>query len=92
MATHKRSRYGRAHQRAKALMPPPDGPCPFCGEPMLPGEELDADHEVPLALDAEGPLRWAHSSCNRAAGAELGNRLHGHYRDVEPVRWIDRWS
>jgi len=83
---------GRPHRRAKALLGPPVGPCPYCGEPMLPGEKLDADHEVPRVFGGRGLLRWAHARCNRIAGAELGNRLHGRKRDVAPERWLDRWA
>jgi hypothetical protein len=84
---------GRPHRRAMAQLPDPHGqPCPYCGEPMLPGEKLDADHEVPRVFGGRGLLRWAHSSCNRSAGAELGNRLRGRRRDVLPERWIDRWA
>lgn len=63
---------GHEHRRRKAGLPPATGqPCPYCGKPMFSAtQQLDADHAVPRALGgAAGPLRWAHSSCNRSAGA-----------------------
>lgn len=87
------SSLGRPHRRAKAQLPPPAGPCPICGELMLPDDEVEADHEIPRVFGGgDGPLRWAHASCNRRAGARLGNRLHGRHRDVPPERWTDRWA
>jgi hypothetical protein len=56
---------------------------------MLPGQALDADHAIPQALGGGGELRWAHSSCNRRAGAQLGNALKK--CRVRPA-WIDRWA
>ena len=41
---------------------------------MLP--DLEADHIIPRALGGKGSaLRWAHRTCNRSAGATLGNQL-----------------
>lgn len=71
-------------------MPGPAGePCPFCGRPVLPGQRLDADHADPRALGGNGGLRWAHSVCNRRAGAHLGNLLRGR---VSRPKWEDRWA
>lgn len=82
--------WGRQHRKAKSFLAPPNGaPCPYCRKPMLPGQTLDADHVVPQALGGGGELRWAHSSCNRRAGAELGNALRNcRIRQS----WTDRWA
>ena len=51
--------------------------CPRCGKPMYRWQQLDAGHSRERAL--YGPHvqadRVEHASCNRAAGAALGNRL-----------------
>jgi hypothetical protein len=44
-------------------------PCPRCGLPLLPGQDLDLDHTD----DRAGYLGFIHATCNRAAGARLGN-------------------
>jgi 5-methylcytosine-specific restriction endonuclease McrA len=61
------------HDGRKARLAPPDGePCPYCFQPMWPGQQLDADHVVPRVYGGgHSPLRWAHSSCNRRAGQKL---------------------
>ena len=70
---------GHAHRadkkRLKALLR--DGePCWRCGQPMYKWQELDRDHIVDRALGgAQGPAVLAHASCNRSAGAKLGNQL-----------------
>jgi hypothetical protein len=73
--------YGVSHRkaRAKALAEMQDGaPCPFCGRPMYPEQNLDFDHMVPVAVGGvRGERRLSHASCNRRAGARLGNRLRG---------------
>lgn len=81
---------GWRHEQQRRLLPDPAGaPCPYCGEPMVAGQPLDADHAYARALGgAGGPLRWAHASCNRSAGAILGNALRG--VDMR-VPWADRW-
>lgn len=71
------NRYKQA-QRRKQLLPYAIGTdCPLCGLPMYEGQSLDLDHSVPVALGggAEPGDRMAHASCNRSAGATLGNRL-----------------
>ncbi|MGW0764657.1 hypothetical protein [Streptomyces sp. NPDC002676] len=73
--------------RAKALKQLQDGePCPFCGRPMYPEQDLDYDHAVPLAVGGGGgERRLSHASCNRAAGARLGNRMRAKgQRSVQP--------
>ena|ERR1700754_1486669 len=69
--------YGNTHQaRRKALLPSAYGTaCPYCGDPMLPGQALDLDHTTPLVLGGVQGDRIAHASCNRSAGARLGNLL-----------------
>lgn len=70
---------GAAHQkdRKRLLAIHRDGdPCWRCGQPMYKSQGLDRDHIVDRALGgAEGPAVLAHRSCNRSAGAKLGNRL-----------------
>ena len=71
--------YGREHQQRRAQMLPEaiGMPCRRCGKPMLPGQALDAGHPDGRAL-AQDPSSVAdaieHASCNRAAGAVLGNQ------------------
>lgn len=51
-------------------------PCWRCGQPMYKWQELDRDHVVDRALGGTmGPAVLAHASCNRSAGAKLGNQL-----------------
>ena len=53
--------------------------CGFCG---LPGA-TELDHIIPAALGGEMTrenTRPSHASCNRAAGARLGNKLRGQRR------------
>jgi hypothetical protein len=51
--------------------------CPFCDEPILPGEDFDIDHATPRAdggaIFDPSNLRPSHASCNRAAGADMTN-------------------
>lgn len=73
--------YGHAHRRQaawlKARMHDGD-PCCRCGLPMYRGQALEADHhQVPMAMGGVLPDALAHASCNRRAGAILGNRLRG---------------
>jgi hypothetical protein len=66
------------HRAARAqLLPHAYGnPCPYCLEPMLPGQPLDLDHTNPVALGNAAPGdRIAHASCNRRAGGQLGHEL-----------------
>lgn len=81
--------YGAEHQkaRARALRELQDGePCPFCGGPMFPEQELDYDHAVPLAVGgARGDRRLSHASCNRSAGGKLRAALrNGSARRTAP--------
>jgi len=76
---------GAAHQkeRDRLLAALVEGtPCPFgegfCGHaPMYSWQELDCDEWPPRALANGGPQvrRLSHASCNRRAGAILGNQL-----------------
>jgi 5-methylcytosine-specific restriction endonuclease McrA len=73
---------GYEHQALRArLLPLAFGkPCPLCGKPMLKGQALDLDHEVPRVVGGKGPRRMAHRRCNRSAGARLGNKLRHRIR------------
>src|SRR5215212_10232693 len=64
-------RYGGEHQALRrAGLPFAYGQlCGRCGRPMLPGQSLDLDHRDHGA----GWRGFAHSHCNRSAGARLGN-------------------
>lgn len=70
---------GTAHQndRKRLLALHREGdPCWRCGKPMYKSQGLDRDHIIDRALGgAQGPAVLAHRSCNRSAGAKLGNRL-----------------
>lgn len=81
MPDSERYPYGAGHRKArtKALGQLQEGePCPFCSRPMYLDQDLDFDHMVPLVEGgAQGPRRLAHASCNRSAGAKLGNRRRG---------------
>lgn len=70
---------GAAHQadRKRLLAQHRDGdPCWRCGQPMYKWQKLDRDHIVDRALGGTaGAAVLAHQSCNRAAGARLGNQL-----------------
>lgn len=61
-------------------------PCPRCGRGMYRGQQLDLD---------DFPGRWyggpqvkllSHRSCNRRAGAQLGNMLRGINRQLAKAR------
>ncbi len=77
--------YGRAHRArreqllAQALKAEQSGSpmlCERCGEPLLSWQQLDLGHSIDLAVDAKAlGDRLEHSSCNRKAGAELGNAM-----------------
>lgn len=89
--------YGAAHQRRarelKAAMRDGD-PCCRCGRPMYRWQlaldrndprGIDADHwSQARALGGELPDALAERSCNRSAGATLGNRLRGRRRRPRP--------
>lgn len=57
--------------RRRALLPLAYGkPCPRCGEPLLPGQDLDLGHAVARSVDpASRGNRIEHAHCNRSAGA-----------------------
>jgi len=53
-------------------------PCWRCGQPMYKTQALERDHVIDRVLGgADGPAVLAHASCNRSAGATLGNKIHG---------------
>lgn len=72
--------YTTEHDRTRAeLLPGAYGqPCPRCGDPMLPGQDLDLGHSVALAVDPSSKAdRIEHSSCNRSAGTKSRRRNRG---------------
>jgi hypothetical protein len=73
VAAMTKAKYSGPHRRLSELLRAGAHglPCVRCGEPMLPGQPLDLDH------DDDHPGRYrgvAHASCNRSAGATKGNR------------------
>jgi hypothetical protein len=71
---------GGDHQqdRKRQLAQLRDGdPCPRCGGPMFRGQLLDLDDFPGRVFGGPQVKRLAHRSCNRRAGAILGNRLRG---------------
>jgi 5-methylcytosine-specific restriction endonuclease McrA len=73
-------------QRRRALLPLAYGKvCPGgCGRVMTADMKLDLDHSVPRALGGKHGDRIVCSSCNRSAGARLGNRLR---KAVTTLTW-----
>jgi hypothetical protein len=63
--------YAGPHQAIRrVLLPDAYGkPCPRCGLPMLPGQDLDLGHTD----DRAAYSGMEHARCNRQAGARLGN-------------------
>lgn len=63
-------RYRWAHQQKRARMLPAayGRACIYCGRVMLAWMKLDLDHATNSIT---------HASCNRSAGAKLGNHLRG---------------
>jgi hypothetical protein len=72
MATGRRRIYGSAHKNMKKrllreLQRAPGQPCPRCGWPMWPGQNLHLDHN-----DAsDGYLGLSHAACNLRAGQAI---------------------
>lgn len=84
---------GWAHQkrRQEALTALQDGErCWRCGRPMFRAQALDLDHVRPRMLGgADGPAVLAHASCNRRAGAVLGNSVRSARRRRRRLpRWL----
>lgn len=57
--------------------------CPFCPDPVMPGQPFDIDHVV--KRDEGGPLgltnqRPAHAGCNRGDGARVTNEKRSRRR------------
>lgn len=63
--------YGAEHQRLRAaLLPQAWGrPCTRCGQPLVPGQQVDLDHTD----DRSAYQGFAHRHCNRKFGAKKGN-------------------
>jgi hypothetical protein len=68
---------GHAADKRRLLAAFRDGdPCWRCGRPMHLWQGLDRGHIVSRALGGtDGPAALEHATCNRSAGAALGNRL-----------------
>jgi hypothetical protein len=65
--------YDHRHDATRArLLPLAYGMlCPRCGEPMLPGQDLDLGHSTSLRVDPTSRAdRMEHADCNRGANAE----------------------
>jgi hypothetical protein len=59
--------------------------CVDCGRPVLPGERWELGHKIavalqPTALLEPGLVGITHRTCNRSAGAKLGNKLRAKRR------------
>ena len=68
-------RDGRIHPRGDLLVGA-SGSHPVIGD-LGPDEPRADHHQVPMAMGGVLPDALAHASCNRRAGAILGNRLRG---------------
>lgn len=87
--------YGREHQQLRAQLLPlayyTPCPKPGCGQLMLPGQDLDLGHVIPIALGGKyGPRRIEHAHCNRREGQALGvarRRQHNSNRLKTSRRW-----
>jgi len=74
MATRSNGRrtYGSRHINLKKrlladLQRRPGQPCPRCGQPMWPGQNLHLDHDD----NSDGYNGLAHASCNLRAGQQI---------------------
>lgn len=78
--------YGGQHQKLRtALLPFAYGqPCGRCGQPMLPGQKLELDHDDHDRTLYRG---MAHARCNRAAGARKLNAMRRMKRYRRSRRW-----
>lgn len=80
--------YGSAHRKLRQrhlaeLKRNPGQPCPRCGQPMFPDQDLDLDHTD----DRAGYQGLAHLPCNRAAGARTANRNRARRATPQPRTW-----
>ena len=73
------NRFAQAQKRKQLLPYAYGSACPLCGLTMYEDQALDLDHSTPVVLGggAQPGDRMAHASCNRSAGATLGNQLRG---------------
>jgi len=69
--TREQRGYGTTHKRLRAkLLPTAYGtPCPLCGDPMWPHQDLHLDHTP----DRKGYRGIVHATCNTSDGATRGN-------------------
>jgi hypothetical protein len=72
--------YGWKHQKKRlqvaAVVDAGRAICSRCAQPIVPGQLWDLDHTD----DRSGYAGPAHRSCNRSAGAVMGNRARGAVR------------
>lgn len=83
------ARHRREAPKAKAKAVRERALCPFCREPMLPGQELHYDHETPRSIDPTSRAsRASHARCNLSAGGRLAHGLppKGTEADIPPGR------
>jgi len=90
MAKHQgRDPYGHHHRKQRATQLPHayGQPCPRCGQPMLPGQDLDLGHTDDIAHGgADSPRRIEHAHCNRQAGQAVSAKR----RKRQPIN-TRRW-
>jgi hypothetical protein len=67
-------RYGPRHRATRAeTVPLAYGkPCARCGKPMLPGQNVQLDHDD---QDPGRYIGYSHQRCNASAGASRGNAM-----------------
>jgi hypothetical protein len=80
--------YGATHRTTRrALLPTAYGsPCTRCGRLILVGDAIDLDHTD----DRTAYLGFAHATCNRSAGATLGNRVRALTRRLRQATYQSR--
>lgn len=69
--------YDREHKKRREEMLPRayNTPCPRCGDLMLRGQDLDLGHSEDVVTNPNAKAdRIEHATCNRGAGANIGNR------------------
>ena len=80
--------YNYRHRKLREqLLPSASGTaCVRCGEPMLPGQALEFDHND----ERTGYLGFSHKRCNQRAGARKARRIQMMTQAVDRVI-TDRW-
>jgi hypothetical protein len=84
----KRARLSKAERAA--MWQAQDGKCAICGEPMLPGQRIDEEHSIPIALGGPGkPDRLVHAEpCHRTKTS--GTRATTAGSDVQRIAKVKR--